>query len=279
MLIKCFKRRFRIVLLIVILTLVITTMVAYVLVLSRNPVIVKYRLQGSGASIRFVQISDTHFSVWDDYLERIAYTVIRSKPDVILVTGDTIGSRNGVEAFDKFLLILRKELPEVPIIAVLGNWELQIGVERQIAEIVRKYEGIYLVNNYTVVNIKDTEVVIAGLDDFLRGSPNLTLLEQLPMGEINVLLVHEPSLALKAVDEGFKGIIFAGHCHGSQVKIFGRPLYLPEGCPSNLYEGKHIIGDTVIIVSRGLGTSFIPLRIGVDPEVVVVEIGPSYSSG
>jgi len=94
-----------------------------------------------------------------------------------------------------------------------------------------------------------------------------------------ILLVHEPDIFPKVPDN--VALTLAGHTHGGQIRV---PLIWPWLVPSAYgarYAYGHIIEDhRQMIVSGGLGTSIVPLRLGVPPEIVHVEIsGPSLTGG
>ena len=69
-------------------------------------------------------------------------------------------------------------------------------------------------------------------------------------------------------------LTLAGHTHGGQVRI---PLLWPQLVPSRYgarFAYGHIVEhDRHMIVSGGLGTSFAPVRLGVPPEIVHMDIG------
>jgi predicted MPP superfamily phosphohydrolase len=66
--------------------------------------------------------------------------------------------------------------------------------------------------------------------------------------------------------------MLSGHTHGGQVAPFGRPLYRPRG------SGRYVSGwyrdaDRVpMYVSRGIGTSVVPIRLGAVPEIAVFDL-------
>jgi predicted MPP superfamily phosphohydrolase len=76
--------------------------------------------------------------------------------------------------------------------------------------------------------------------------------------------------------------VLAGHSHGGQIRL---PLVGSRSTGSD-YIDRHLRGRFVehgqtLIVSSGIGTSILPLRIGVPPEIVEVTLGPArgYSVG
>ena len=87
-----------------------------------------------------------------------------------------------------------------------------------------------------------------------------------------LLLVHEPDIFPNIPDR--VGLTLAGHTHGGQIRL---PLVWPHFVPSQYgarFAYGHVIEDgRHMIVSGGLGTSIIPARLGVPPEIVHVTLG------
>ncbi len=69
-------------------------------------------------------------------------------------------------------------------------------------------------------------------------------------------------------------LVLAGHAHGEQVRLpWLGGLYAPnQGILPEYDAGRFESGDTVMIVSRGLGNSAFPIRVNNPPELVVVEL-------
>jgi len=68
-------------------------------------------------------------------------------------------------------------------------------------------------------------------------------------------------------------LTLSGHTHGGQVRLFGYSPVVPSRY-GNRYAYGHVVEDgRHLIVSGGLGTSILPLRFGVPPEVVLVDLG------
>ena len=69
-----------------------------------------------------------------------------------------------------------------------------------------------------------------------------------------------------------KGIGLSGHMHGGQIRPFGRPIYAPSRHGTTYAYGHHQLDGRHLVVSGGLGCSTIPLRIGIVPEITVVDL-------
>ena len=88
----------------------------------------------------------------------------------------------------------------------------------------------------------------------------------------HLVLAHCPitrdALALPAGHAA--SLVLSGHTHGGQVAPFGIATILPRGC------GRYVAGwyrdaGPPMYVSRGIGTSLLPVRIGATPELVCID--------
>jgi hypothetical protein len=105
-----------------------------------------------------------------------------------------------------------------------------------------------------------------GVDDLPR------TLAQVGTDDPVVLLAHEPDIFPNVPAR--VALTLSGHTHGGQIRV---PLIWPAFVPSK-YGARFAYGHVVeggrhMVVSGGLGTSVIPARLGVPPEIVRVELG------
>jgi predicted MPP superfamily phosphohydrolase len=84
-------------------------------------------------------------------------------------------------------------------------------------------------------------------------------------------LAHEPDLFVDVPER--VSLTLSGHTHGGQVRLFGKSLVVPSGFGDRFAYG-HIVEDgRHLVVSGGLGCSIFPVRFGMPPEIVVLELG------
>lgn len=86
-----------------------------------------------------------------------------------------------------------------------------------------------------------------------------------------ILMAHEPDIFPRVPDR--ISITISGHTHGGQVRVLGYSPIVPS-----IYGSRYIYGHIVeqqrhLVVSAGLGCSALPVRFGVPPEIVLVELG------
>jgi len=168
-------------------------------------------------------------------------------------------------------------------LAILGNhdwWYDVNGVRKALGEV-----SIPLLENQAVhLGEEGNRFWLAGLGDQIahrisrnqfRGEDDLPgTLARVRTDDPILLLVHEPDIFPRVPDK--VALTLAGHTHGGQIRL---PLLWPSFVPSAYgarYAYDHIAEDRrQMVVSGGLGTSIVPLRLGVPPEIVHVEVrGP-----
>lgn len=120
----------------------------------------------------------------------------------------------------------------------------------------------------------DAPFWIAGVSDFLRAPHDVpgTLLEVTDDAPV-ILITHNPDLFPEV--PGRVALTLAGHTHGGQVRLpfFGRPV-VPSIYGQRFAAGHVIEEGRHLYVATGLGTSIVPVRFLVPPEIVVLELHP-----
>ena len=87
-----------------------------------------------------------------------------------------------------------------------------------------------------------------------------------------LLLVHEPDIFPEVPER--VALTLAGHTHGGQIRVpFIWPHFVPSQYGARFAYGHVVENDRHLIVSGGLGTSIIPARLGVPPEIVHITLG------
>ncbi len=85
-----------------------------------------------------------------------------------------------------------------------------------------------------------------------------------------ILLAHEPDIFPRVPHR--VSLTLSGHTHGGQVRVLGFSPMVPSRF-GNRYAYGHIVEDNRhLIVSGGLGCSILPVRLGVPPEIVMVDV-------
>jgi predicted MPP superfamily phosphohydrolase len=220
-------------------------------------------------------------------IEEIVSITNSLEPDVIVLLGDYIAGlrrfRTGLvppESWGRALAGLRAPLGTH---AILGNHDWWFEVDKVRAALADN--RIPVMENQSVLLKPDGGPAfwLAGLGDQLayyvgpgefRGIDDLPgTLARIPEdGNPIILLAHEPDIFPTVPDR--VSLTLSGHTHGGQVALplIGRPV-VPSAYGQRFAYGHIVEEGRHLIVSGGLGCSIMPVRFGVPPEIVVVDIG------
>ena len=211
--------------------------------------------------------------------ENVILEILRQeKPDLILLGGDYVDSRG--DYGQALRLIGRFEAP-LGVFAVMGNAEYHsengscILCHRTGSKTLEENKSPIFLRNRAVRLVRNGKVVnLIGLDDPVtrrdKGVPDHDLEEIIPFlngDHPNILIVHSPEIYAEAVKHGID-FVLCGHNHGGQIffaKYLRSILHLD---PSLEYAaGFFRERKTLMYVSKGVGTSILPFRLGVRPEI------------
>jgi predicted MPP superfamily phosphohydrolase len=248
----------------------------------RPPMVVRVALPlpglPAGQRVRVLLLSDIHGGNPDMPPERLAGIVRQAnelRPDLIVLAGDYHGGKvldwpgMRLETAVGPLAGLRAPLG---VYAVLGNHDTL----RWTPWAFRRQGGpITLVNAHVDVG----PLVVAGLESAERQPDIAATMAGIPAGRPVLLLMHEPEQLVRR-QPGRPVLALAGHTHGGQILLpwIGAPGELVKGrllCPRGLCE----LGGTPVYVTSGVGTSWLPMRIGVPPEMVLITLYSGRKSG
>ena len=235
-----------------------------------------------------VQVSDLHNKEFGRGQRRIMSKIAEQNPDVIVITGDMIDSRN--TDVGAALDFAKKAAELAPCYYVPGNHENRIPEAYEELKTGLRESGVTILENEAVELERDGKVItLMGVLDpiFNVGKTdeagNILEDERLVMegqlknldslNRFTILLSHRPEMLDIYAAAGIN-LVFTGHAHGGQWRLpgLGGIIAPGQGFFPAYTEGAHTAGDTTMYVSRGLGNSLMPIRIFNRPELVVVEL-------
>ena len=247
-----------------------------------------------GLHLRVAVLADFHVGEPFMPLDRIAEIVDATnalKPDLVLLLGDYPSGPSVTlrkVPLTDFARVVEGLRAPLGVHAILGNhdwWDdrkaqrtRQGPVEVQLALEAR---GIPVMENTVLRLEKDGHPFwIAGLGDqepFLHrgddtGRDDLPgTLAQVTDAAPVILMAHEPDIFLDVPDR--VSLTLAGHTHGGQIRLFGYSPISPSVRGNDFAYGHVVQNGRHMIVSGGFGVSRVPIRIGVPPEIVLLDIG------
>ena len=239
---------------------------------------------------KIVQLSDFHSKGYMGTTDKIIEEIKNINPDIVVMTGDMISwDIKKIEQLEKLI----KELAIIfPVYYINGNHE-------QLAEILNteKYERfINEIRQLGVITINDSFIQVT------KGIESINLYEiDIPLDEakgiyideskinenyventlgiidltkFNILLAHNP-LCIDEYSEWGANLVLSGHMHGGIVRIpfINKGIMSPEKRIFPKYDaGKFEVGNTIMIINRGIGASSFELRVFNNPEITVIKL-------
>jgi predicted MPP superfamily phosphohydrolase len=232
------------------------------------------------AGLRVALVADLHVGspFWDlQALSRLVERTNAEKADLILLAGDYLinGVRGGhfvePEPIAERLAALKAPLG---VIAVLGNHDWWNDGDRTRSALAAR--GItVLEESARRLELAGASFFVVGLaDQMARPSNPRAVLAGLPADAPALVLVHEPDVFESFSREGLSPTLtLAGHTHGGQVwlPLLGRPV-VPSSFGERYAYGHVVEGGRHLFVTSGVGTSILPIRLFVPPEIAVLTL-------
>lgn len=206
-------------------------------------------------------------------IETLVTAVNALEPDLVIMAGDFVidgvigGKQMTAEDFAPHLARLKAPLGLFAVLGNHDNWNDAGAIARAFERV-----GIGVLENAAArIRRESGDFWLVGLADFMAGNPDpgraFEGLDAAPA----IAVTHNPDIY--ASDRLPVALALAGHTHGGQVTL---PLIGPPIVPS-LYGDRYARGFVVekgmpIFVTSGLGTSILPVRFGVPPEVVLLTV-------
>lgn len=228
--------------------------------------------------MKIVFVSDFHIKTYQKTnLKRIVNEIKTQNPDMILSTGDFVSGYKPkhsmpIEEIAKELSTLK---PKYGFYAVLGNHDWWQGGER--IEKVLEKNGIHVLGNENeIITIGKKKLYLAGVEDITTRTVDFTKALK-NTKHPTILLTHSPDVFPFVSDNNnhkmtdIVDLTLAGHTHGGQIDIpFIGPLIIPSDYGKKYAEGLIKENSKTMYVTKGIGTSVLPVRFNCVPEIVVV---------
>ena len=234
-------------------------------------------LQAQQAGLRVLALSDPHCGAFvgakdlESLLGKLSEELEDTPPDLILFLGDFISGRaTQLQPYRSCFELLGKQLkPRLGSWAVLGNHDHYEGEQETIAAMIESW-GLEVLHDRHVV-LGDGALVLAGIDDLVRGTPNLErALAGAPPGVPILLASHNPDVFLRAARLGVD-LVLSGHTHGGQLRLPGLPPPLTMS-RYRLSDGHYLYRGGQLVIGHGLGAVGVPLRVGCPPQAVLLTL-------
>jgi len=229
------------------------------------------------SGLRIALIADIHTGgpfIDDQKLQRIVDLTNQQNPDLIVLLGDYMSSNSWhshrVEPEVTAAAMKNLHAP-LGVYAVLGNHDWWYNGEK--VRHAFEQNGIPVLED-EVAEIKwhDKTFWLAGLADLWTRPQHISeTIAKVPLGETVIGLTHNPDIFPQVPQT--VPILLASHTHGGQVNIplIGTPI-VPSRFGAKYTSGQVFENGHHMFVTTGIGTSILPIRFRVPPEIVILTI-------
>lgn len=222
-----------------------------------------------------VQLSDLHIGKFGQHEEKVLKILDELKPDIIFLTGDYVKWEDGYEAALMFLSRLKAK---IGIWAVMGDYDYSNSRKSCLfchregsGKPADRYAIRFLRDTSEIIDLPDGRVVIAGTNIENENINNMKQHFMLNKHNLPVIILSHSPLDFDQIPDDQKVLMLAGDTHGGQVPLPSwvfRLLGYEKNARYN--QGLFEKGRKKMFVSRGIGTSHLPVRIFRRPEVAVL---------
>jgi hypothetical protein len=219
--------------------------------------------------IKIAHLTDLHVGMLtpDARILRAVSRAVAEKPDLIVLTGDFVCYS------PKFVGRLAELLRgiDAPVYAVLGNHDYWTDGEGVRMALERNGYAV-LRNGHSEITLKHAPFTVVGIDDAITGHADVKrAFSGVRKTGSRLVLTHAPNLADRAAERG-SSLIVAGHTHGGHVRIPRVTDPIVRRLGSRYVAGFYELGESMLYVNCGIGSSSVPIRAGAPSEVALLTL-------
>lgn len=247
-------------------------------------------LPSSFSGLRIVHISDTHLGSFYKNFGAVeeAFSMIQGlRPDLIVFTGDMVNNyADEIDGWEPYFAKLQAKYGKF---AILGNhdygdyvgWSSEEAKQKNHQELLRGYEKMdfkLLLNQNQTIKIDGQAISLIGVENWGHGRfskyGDLNKAMNGANQDFKILLSHDPShWDAQVIDKTDIALTLSGHTHGMQFGIEVPGIkWSPAQYQYPRWGGVYKEGDQRLYVNRGFGYIGFPGRIGIAPEITLIEL-------
>lgn len=243
--------------------------------------------------LKIIQISDLHAGTFRDArpFQKAVDMINEEKPDLVFFTGDLVN--NSADEMEDFVPVFSKIQSKYGVYSILGNHDYGVfnkGDDEQdhqekMQDLFDRHEEMgwdLLLNESRNIKVNDHSLNILGVENYSAFSffPKHGDLEKTwsnsEKADLNILLSHDPTHWDEQVITDYHDIdiTLSGHTHGFQfgIEIPGQVKWSPSKWVYDRWMGLYKEGEQYLYVNRGLGCLGYPGRVGILPEISIINL-------
>lgn len=247
------------------------------------------KLPASFKGLKMIQISDIHAGSFYDKeaVMRGIEMINQEKPDVVFFTGDLVN--DSATEMENYMDVFSKIHAPLGVYSVLGNhdygdyrsWNSDQEKENNLNRLKEVHGELgwkLLLDEHIYLDRNGEKIAIIGVQNWGAGFHQIGDLNKAYEGvdaPVKILLSHDPTHWDEQVKKDFKDIdlTLSGHTHGAQMGIETHGFkWSPISLRYDKWAGLYQEGEQYLYVNRGYGFLGYPGRIGIWPEITVLEL-------
>jgi len=222
---------------------------------------------------RIVQLSDMHAGMFMTRarMSEFARAANALQPDLIALTGDYVAT--STESIIPFMQAFGELRARHGVFGVLGNHDVFTGATSKLQEQFRARHFRLMINDQEWIKRDGAKLNLLGIDFLPQSDARLErVLSGLTLDGPSVLLSHQPNVLPHAATKNID-LVLSGHLHGGQVKVelLGYDI-APSKIVSPYICGLYRHEQSQMYLSRGLGTTGVPIRLNARPEITEITL-------
>lgn len=235
--------------------------------------VTKYKIKDDSLKgIKIVLAGDFHVKPYQaKRLDYVVHKINAQNPDIVLLVGDYVNMHSNYMSYpiSKTAKKLSKIYSKAGTYTVLGNHDY-FKEGQKIKQALTENNITVLENRCRKITIGNKSFYVAGIEDLITAFPNVERALKY-CKKPTILLSHQPDI-FPDLPKNKINLTLAGHTHGGQVVIpFLGPIFVPSKYGSKYANGFFEENNNKMIVTKGIGTSILPIRLNCTPEIVVIE--------
>ena len=216
---------------------------------------------------RIAQVSDLHNTTFGDDNKELMDLLAQTQPDMIAITGDMV---DRVRTDLGIAIAFAQEAVKIaPTYYTPGNHEAKVEEYPDLKSALIEAGVVVLENESQQFQKAQSNITVTGLIDPFFNLPMPNLSDE----TYQIVLSHRPELMDLYAQQGLE-LVLAGHAHGGQFRLpyVGGILAPHQGFFPKYDSGVFTQDSTTLVVSRGLGNSLFPFRLGNRPELILITL-------
>ena len=253
-------------------------------------------LPASFDGFKIIQISDIHIGSFyghEGQVKKAVELINEQNPDMILFTGDLVN--NFAEELNGWIPIFKKMKAKYGMYSILGNhdygdyydWKDEDEKIKNLERIKQAHRDIgfkLLLNESSEIKVNNETFTLIGIENW--GLPpfpqygDLKLaMNGLEKSGFKLLMSHDPShWDAEVIKDTTIDLTLSGHTHGMQFGInIGKKQWSPAKFKYPRWAGLYRENNQYLYVNRGFGYIGFPGRVGMPPEITVIELNKAQA--